>query len=105
MIFSIKSYEIARKKLPNIELHIVGDGPMRDELIDYVQKNDLSKHVYFHGTIDPFQLPQFMNLFDVFLQHSIVDSHGWREGFGVSIAEAASSGLPVIAKKPHHGLL
>jgi glycosyltransferase involved in cell wall biosynthesis len=32
----------------------------------------------------------------VFLQHSMNGSNGWVEGFGVSIAEAASSGLPVI---------
>jgi glycosyltransferase involved in cell wall biosynthesis len=36
---------------------------------------------------------------DVYVQHSIVSSRGSTEGFGVSIAEASSCGLPVVVTR------
>src|SRR5690606_35427802 len=36
---------------------------------------------------------------DVFLQHSLDHTSGWTEGFGVSITEAAASGLPLVVSR------
>ena len=35
----------------------------------------------------------------VFLQHSIQTEDGWIEGWGVSIAEAAGAGIPIVATR------
>ena len=35
----------------------------------------------------------------MFVQHSISHASGWVEGFGVTIVEAAASGLPVVVTR------
>lgn len=72
----------ATKNLSNIELHIIGDGPLRNKL-------DLITHenVIFHGEIDAFN--DFLS-YDIFAL--ISDS----EGLPLSALEAMSQGLPII---------
>ena len=54
--------------------------------------------VRFTGSLSPEEVRREMMACDVFLQHSVVVSGtGDCEGFGVAVAEAASTGLPVVS--------
>jgi len=66
----------------NLELHIIGDGPLKNDL--EVQKND---NIIFHGEVSSFN--QFYD-YDIFAL--ISDS----EGLPLSALEAMSSGLPLV---------
>ena len=75
---------------PNIELHIVGDGSERSRLEQMVRASGLN-NVVFHG----FQrdVDQYLNRADILMMPSRT------EGLPMSLIEAASAGLPVIASK------
>jgi len=81
------------------QLHVVGDGPERERLEELTRELDLGPSVVFHGSLPPAQVHEILCRSDVFVQHSLTDVSGWVEGFGVSIAEAAAVGLPVIATR------
>ncbi|MGB5745825.1 MAG: glycosyltransferase [Desulfobacterales bacterium] len=85
----INAIQRVLKKNSSIKLLIVGDGPLKNELEDFVIDSRLGSHIRFAGLReDVFPL---LNLADLFILATIE-----REGLGVSIIEAMSAGLPVI---------
>lgn len=79
-----KRVDLLIKALENleIELHIIGDGPLREELNALI-----NAHTIFHGEIDNFQ---DFSQYDIFAL--ISDS----EGLPLSALEAMNCGLPLI---------
>lgn len=76
---------------PAVQLHIVGDGHSKASLLTLVDELGLSDHVTFHGHQQ--NIPKWLASFDVLLQPSR------SEAFGLSIAEAMCSGLPVVGTR------
>lgn len=70
-------------------LDVVGDGPMRGELEDRVRSLGIEERIFFHGHSD--DPAGWIARSDLFLFPSL------DEGMGLSLAEALSSGVPVIA--------
>ncbi|HEU4903849.1 MAG TPA: glycosyltransferase, partial [Flavisolibacter sp.] len=77
------------EKNPDSTLHIVGDGPMRDELAQLINDNRLEGKVILLGARS--DVPQLLAEFDCFVFPSLV------EGFSGAIVEAMFAGLPVLA--------
>lgn len=73
-----------------IRLSVVGDGPYKPVLEDYVKANGLEDLVTFHG--EKRDVIPFMQDADVFVHPAI-----WEEGFGITLIEAMSAGLPCVA--------
>ena len=76
----------------NVSLHIYGDGPERKGLEEIVATRGLNGRVKIHGYVGSATLAAAFPECDVLIQHSI-----GREGSPVSIIEAMSCGLPVVA--------
>jgi glycosyltransferase involved in cell wall biosynthesis len=76
---------------PDARFVIVGDGPLRDDLIQTAQSLGLSEQVHFTGAAPYTQLAQHYTGASVFL----LTSH--YEGFGRVIAEAALFAVPSVA--------
>lgn len=68
---------------------IVGDGPLRGELMAKVALHGLEEQVLLLGRKD--NVSQILPHFDIFVLPSL------REGFPITILEAMAAGLPVIA--------
>ena len=94
--YSIRAFSLVKEKLPSVKLDIFGEGPLENKLEEQVNSMGLSDSVGFMGSVSPDCIREEMALSDVFLQHSVVASSGDTEGFGVSIAEASASGLPLV---------
>ena len=84
--------EIENKETLNLKIVFEGDGPLRDDLQDFVINNQLSKHCIFIGNEK--NVMNFMALLDVLILPSI----GY-EDFPNVILEAMALGKPVISSR------
>lgn len=75
----------------HITLHVAGSGELESGLKDLTKRLGLHKAVEFTGQLPHSAVPDFMRSLDIY------SSLSRRESFGVSIAEASASGLPVVA--------
>lgn len=83
-------YEV-KKKIPNINLLIVGCGPQQRELEEIVEKLKIKKDVRFLGVRE--DVLKILKIIDVFVLPSQA------EPFGLVILEAMALGKPVIGTK------
>jgi glycosyltransferase involved in cell wall biosynthesis len=77
----------------SIPLHVVGDGPLRQELEAFSSGHDLSS-VTFHGHVTSALLIPVMKR-----ARFLVLPSEWYESFPVTLAEAFACGVPVIASR------
>jgi len=92
-LFLIKSFALAFPVYNSIQLLIIGDGPDKEELENYVESNNLSDRIFFKNSISPSTLANTYNECDCLVSPST------KETFGVVIIEAMACGLPVIATR------
>jgi glycosyltransferase involved in cell wall biosynthesis len=77
---------------PLVRLDVVGDGPLQSEVLKYCEK-EMNSHSYtFWG-----QLPHEEAL-RVLTSSSVLLSSAPHEGYGLSIREALTCGVPVVAR-------
>ena len=102
-LVSLKAFHEIVKTTPDAKLHIVGDGPLKAELDDYIAQHNLADSVVFHGAQAHDYVINQLQQADCFLQHSVVAANGDHEGTPVSVLEAMLLGLPTIATR-HAGI-
>ena len=86
LFFLLDVYKAIRQKKHDTKLVIVGDGPLKDSLIEYVEEQHLSEHIIFTGKQEGQQLMAWYNIGDIFILPSIF------EPFGTVVNEALLSG-------------
>lgn len=86
----LEAVKILSKKLKLIKVIIVGDGPEREAVEDFVTKNELQDIVRLEGTKEPHELLWYYNAADLFVMPSFA------EPFGLVYIEAMLCGLPII---------
>jgi glycosyltransferase involved in cell wall biosynthesis len=96
-LIEMLNYLVHSKCLVNVQLVLIGDGPLLPQVIDRVYKYKLLNHVVFKGSL-PHEnvLAEFQNTF-LYVQHSITDFEGDQEGLPNSILEAMSYSVPVVS--------
>tara|TARA_B100002052_G_scaffold238237_1_gene222009 strand:- start:13616 stop:14647 length:1032 start_codon:yes stop_codon:yes gene_type:complete len=91
---NVKSLVIAfqkiKKKIPDAVLEIAGNGPEKENLLNYINKNNI-KDVRFLGNVNHSEMPNTLMNSDIFF-------HGTKyESFGIVLIEAMAAGVPVIS--------
>jgi glycosyltransferase involved in cell wall biosynthesis len=89
----VPSMIAAWKQLPAVPLHIIGDGPCRDEIESLQNSGELPSLTY-RG-----RLPRTETLATMKKARFLVFPSEWYEGFPVTLAEAFACGIPVIASR------
>lgn len=90
-IFLIKAIEeLVTEGHTDIELKLIGSGPLRHSIEDYVAVKNLSVYVHWLPEMRHEQLPSFFHQLDLFVLPSFF------EGFGCVYTEAAAAGIPFI---------
>ncbi len=91
----VKMFEEVRRLSPqhDVNLVIVGDGPLRRRIERYLKRRGLSDHVRITGRITRHQVH------DELPAASLYVAPAAKESFGIAALEARCTGLPVIAKR------
>jgi colanic acid/amylovoran biosynthesis glycosyltransferase len=98
-LFLLESFKQALKVNPEIRLTIVGGGPLRNKIVNFIAKNKLEAFVDFRGIVvyNSQEHIDYLRNHDVFIHPSITDVNGDKEGIPGAIIEAMSSGLPIVS--------
>lgn len=81
------------EEIPNIKLLLVGDGPDKKYLKEIVKELDIEKYVIFVGKVPIEKTQNYYHLMNIFSTFSTTETQG------LTVLEALSSGVPVIAIK------
>jgi glycosyltransferase involved in cell wall biosynthesis len=93
----IRAVVAARRSAPDLELVLVGTGPDRTELEALVARLDAESYVRFAGRVDDDELVR------LYQSAWMVASSSVREGWGMTLTEAAACGTPAVATRiPGH---
>lgn len=86
----IKAMSILIRKGYNIELSLIGIGESETEIKRVIKSENLEKQVHFLGLKNRNYIYDHLCEYDLFVQPSR------NEGFGLTVAEAIASGIPVL---------
>lgn len=85
----IKAFEKVKDKFLDYKLTIYGEGNLREELQDYISKNNHNDRIFLPGQVD--------NLKDIIYKSSLFILSSDYEGMPNALIEAMCLGLPVIS--------
>jgi 1,2-diacylglycerol 3-alpha-glucosyltransferase len=88
--FLLRSFAGIAQAYENVGLIIVGDGPERENLEDYVHRMGIERHVCFTGMVPYIDMPRYLSMADAFVTASVTEVHP------LSVIEAMAAGLPVL---------
>ncbi|MBI4775905.1 MAG: glycosyltransferase [Deltaproteobacteria bacterium] len=86
--FLFEAIQLMSESYPNLRLLLVGDGPLKQWLVEKARDLAIEERVVFTGTSH--QVPELMSAMDVFVLPSL-----W-EGLPLVIGEAMAAGVPVV---------
>lgn len=91
----IEAIALIKNKIPNLHVHMVGDGTLKNELVKSVQLKNLEHIIHFHGRLKQAEIAHLLNSSHIYLSTSRSD------GSSLSLLEAmASDAIPVITDIP-----
>lgn len=79
-------------RLPDVQGVIIGDGPLKSDLLAQLEERQLANRVVFVGQKQPDEMPRYLSAGDVFCLPSE------REGWANVMLESMACGVPVVAR-------
>jgi glycosyltransferase involved in cell wall biosynthesis len=86
----IEAVTIVKKTIPHIQVDIIGRGPDQTRLKRLIKHYDLEKNIHFYGYLSNSERDQLM------AKAWLTTITSRKEGWGITISEAAQFGLPAI---------
>jgi len=93
--YLIRAMAAIQNELPNLELVVIGDGPLRSEL-EALANASLRKY-RFLGAQTPEAVRNWMSVARIFAAPSVKVKSGEEEGFGIVFIEAQAMEKPVVS--------
>lgn len=87
---TLRAFRLVQERYPSAELTVLGDGPLRNSLMGYVNDHSI-QHVFFVGQIPNSEIYQYLDKADIMVSSSRFDN------MPVSILEGFRAGLLVVA--------
>jgi len=91
--YLLQAMKIVHEKMPDVKLILVGDGEERERLESLTDSLEIQECVEFVGRVPHERVTDYMNQSDIFVLPSL------SEGFPVTILEAMTCGLPIVATR------
>jgi colanic acid/amylovoran biosynthesis glycosyltransferase len=95
--YLIEACRLLREQGLDFTCQLVGDGPLRETLVEQVSQSGLKEQVSFHGQLTRQEIVRMLQAADVLVVPSVPTLEGRREGIPVVLMEAMASGVPVVA--------
>lgn len=95
--YGIQAVAKVLKSYPNIKYKIAGDGYLRDDLQNLIDRLDSNNQVEIIGAKTQEEVIELISESDLFLAPSVNSRDGDREGLPVVLMEAMAYGLPVLS--------
>lgn len=95
--YSLQAAALLKKSGVKFQYHLIGEGPLLDEMKDLAKELDIHNEVVFHGAMMQNEVIRHYQEADVFLLPSVTAANGDTEGQGLVLQEAQAIGLPVVA--------
>ncbi len=95
--YLLQAASIVQSRDAEFRLVIVGDGPMREDLVRRAAGLQLRERVEFVGELTPQQVRRLYQAADVFALPSVVAADGDRDGLPTVLLEALAMGIPTVA--------
>ena len=89
---------LVKKDIKDVKLYLIGDGADYEFLKEYASIKKVSKNVIFTGFLGEDEIQSKM------LDSSVYVTTSFTESFGLSVLEACSFALPVVAFDTAHGV-
>jgi glycosyltransferase involved in cell wall biosynthesis len=90
--YLLSAIPLVQRKYPDVKFRVYGDGPIRQELLNYAQQLGLDGETIFVGSFTTREeLNQIMAQTDIFVLSSIL------EGQPVTLVEAMAYGCPIVS--------
>ena len=87
----LEQVAVARQRVPNLSLTLVGDGPQRPQINQWIERNDARTWVTLAGRVSREELREH------YRRAWIMTSASLAEGWGLTLTEAAGCGTPAVA--------
>ncbi|MBL4760997.1 MAG: glycosyltransferase [Mariprofundaceae bacterium] len=95
--YAIAAMQHVKEVFPEVQYHVVGDGPLGEQLAQQAVDLGLQGCVRFCGSKNQEELVGMYRNADMFVMPSVRGSDGAEEGQGMVLLEAQAAGLPVVA--------
>jgi glycosyltransferase involved in cell wall biosynthesis len=92
--YLLRAMPAIRSQVPDAELTIVGDGPLRPAL--EALGRELGVNAIFKGVLSPAEVKNELDAARVFCLPSITAANGDAEGLAIVLLEAQAKGVPVV---------
>jgi glycosyltransferase involved in cell wall biosynthesis len=96
--YLLEAFKIIYKRMPNIKLTIVGDGELKNSVLEFRNKNFLENKIILKGIIKNKDLPSYFQEADLTILPSVT-LYNWEEQIGMTNIQSMSCGTPVISTK------
>ena len=96
--YLLEALSLVRDRV-EVELEVVGEGPLRSALEEEARRLDLGEAVEFRGFVSREELSRSYAGCHAFVLPAVVDAKGDVEGLGVVLIEALAHGRPAIGSE------
>jgi glycosyltransferase involved in cell wall biosynthesis len=93
----LRAFATVARRYPDVQLVIIGDGPLRRPLQGLAASVGLTDRVQFLGAMPHAEVLSWMRKAAMLVLPGIRTASGRMEGLGMVLLEAAATGVPVIA--------
>ncbi len=97
ILFLIDAFQNITKRYKNIKLTIIGDGELREKVLNKIANYGLREKINFLGALPNLLALEEMRKADIFILPSYKTADGNQEGTPYTLFEAQAIGLPVIS--------
>jgi len=101
LIYALMAMKEVWKRSDNFEFRIIGDGPLKSEIVRYIEENQMGHYVKMLGFLSYDEYIKESQRADIFVHPSVTAQDGDSEGGApTTILEAQAAGMPIVST--HH---